>query len=109
MVDQPAPVGQPQMMPPTQAASQFAVSMSVHEIMITVGHSRVAMTVVANGIAAQPMVEWLMMLSVNPTAAKQLRDTLTVALDSYEKQFGKLPVDPKAVINQVEMNKPATP
>jgi hypothetical protein len=55
------------------------------------------------------MVEWLMMLSVNPTAAKQLRDTLTVALDSYEKQFGKLPVDPKAVINQVEMNKPATP
>lgn len=85
----------PPLAAPTQGASQFAISISAVDILITVGHSRVAMLQNPAGqLTPQPFQEWFMTLAVSPSAAVLLSEQLKSAIATYETSFGTIPRDP---------------
>jgi hypothetical protein len=105
MADQPIQTGalsfqvQPQAVnaAPTQGASQFALTISPMEILLAVGHSRVAMVNnPAFGPTPQLLQEWFITLALSPTSASMLCSSLKAAIDTYEKRFGVIPLDPNA-------------
>jgi hypothetical protein len=102
MVDQPSqPLqGAPQALLsasiPTQGASQFALAVNPNEILIAVGQSRlvIAQPAVGSPPAPQALQEWFLTLAVSPHAAVVLSASLKSAIEVYEKQFGKIALDP---------------
>jgi hypothetical protein len=91
---------------PTQGVSQFMVSVSANDVLVTVGQGRVAVVADSQGNpSALPHVEWLMSLSMSPSSAKALLQGLASSLDAYEKQFGKIPQNPKLQIKTKDIGK----
>jgi hypothetical protein len=92
---------------PTVTGQHFAMVMTVNEFLISMGISRIAMTV---GPDAHPvpvqMIEWFQTLSISPQAAQNLRDMLSDAVAAYEAQFGKLPQDEKSKIRLAKHSAP---
>lgn len=85
--------------PPTQGASQFIISATPVEFLITVGHSRVLFDQGNGGPTGQNMPEWFMTLALSPFTAKQLSAALVQALDVFEKQAGiSLPTQVNSVV-----------
>jgi hypothetical protein len=96
----PGSAGNGSAVPPTQYISQFAIAMNANEVLISLGHTRVA--VLQQGIGTPPtptpFQEWLMTAALSPSAAMVLSDNLQKALAAYEAAFGKIPHDPKLKI-----------
>lgn len=104
MPDQPSQQPAPQI--PTQGASQFMFTLSASDILMAVGHGRVAIGQDENGNPKPlPGIEWLLSLSMSPTAAKVLLDALGESLKRYEATFGKIPMDPKMTTKFAEAKK----
>jgi hypothetical protein len=92
---------QQQPLVPTHGASHFGLAINQLEILLTLGHSRVAMDV-ENGVPTpRPLQEWFLTLAMSPQAAKTLAGLLQQAVSEYERQFGKLPA-----VEAVTMNRP---
>ena len=90
------PVSSPPPVAPTQGASQFAISISAVDILISVGHSRVVVLQNPAGqMTPQPFPEWFLTLAVSPTSAVVLTEQLKSAIATYEFTFGTIPRDPK--------------
>jgi hypothetical protein len=98
----PAPTGMANLagqwpVPPTQGVTQFALAANLHEVLLTLGVTRASMQPDAKGTPTPVLgIEWLMSLSLPPSAAKTLQETLAKALERYEELFGKIPADPNA-------------
>lgn len=109
--DQPAPVSVAQTLPtpPTLGVGHFAMVMTAAEVLMTIGQSRVAITV-GDGGNPNPvqMVEWVQTLSIPPAVAVLMRDALTGGLESYVKTFGVIPEDParKVIIGNPTVQAP---
>jgi hypothetical protein len=97
-----ANLGGPWAVPPTQAVTQFALAMTLNEVVVTFGISRASIQPGPGG-AVTPVLgsEWLVSLSIPPTLAKSMQENIAKAIERYEELFGKIPVDPgaKVVIN----------
>lgn len=111
MADQPAGAaamqpGQSVVAPPTQGASSFAITLNANEFLLSIGHSRVTFVDQAGVPTPVPVIEWFMTLAVSPTAVSQLSMALQAGIASYEKQFGKIPVDPNLKMNIEQPKKP---
>lgn len=80
---------------PNFPADQFVVTMGAREITIIFGQS----LKYVDQKTGQPSIngiEWLSNCILSPISAQQLYGALGLSLDSYEKNFGKIPVDPVA-------------
>jgi hypothetical protein len=105
MADQPQQAS-PMVVPPipTQGASQFMISMTAGDILLTIGHGRVGVRANEKGQPSPvPTVEWLMSLSLSPTSCRTLLLALSQTVEIYEKTFGKIPVDPKVKLEVDEV------
>lgn len=87
--------------PPTQGVNHFALAVTANEVLLTIGISRASMQQESPSSPPTPVIaiEWLMSLSTSPQSAKLLLNSLSQALAEYEKQFGAIPQDPRALIN----------
>jgi hypothetical protein len=92
---QPEPTDGQASLLPTQNASQFAITMTPAELLISLGHTRVAISQGSVGAHFTPesFVEWLWTISISPVAAVKLSERLRASIVAYEKQFGKIPAD----------------
>jgi hypothetical protein len=100
---QPEPTDEQASLPPTslpltENVSQFAIATTPAEFLISLGHARLAMPQggpVGNPHdTPEPLVEWMLTLSISPIAAVMLSEGLKAKIGAYEKKFGKIPVDP---------------
>jgi hypothetical protein len=91
--------------PPTVNAEHFAMILSVNEFLVSMGTSRVGMTMNAGQPMPVQMIEWFQTLSVSPQAARQLMIMLEDAVKTYEADFGSLPRDKAATVS-VSKNEP---
>lgn len=82
--------------PPTQGASQFAITITASEMLLSLGHSRIVMTQAnpPSPPVPQPLTEWFLTLSMSSTAVFMLAEQLKSAVAAYEAAYGKIPVDP---------------
>ena len=86
--------------PPNQGVSQFAMSITAAEFLLTLGQTRMAVLQDEKGQHNQTAIaEWIMTLSMSPTSGKMLSRILAATVDSYEKTFGKIPEDPKGNVD----------
>jgi hypothetical protein len=97
----PPAVGAPGPVAPTQGASHFAIAISPQEILLSLGHTRVMMVAAAPGapVFPSPIQEWFLTLAMSPTSTVMLMAQLKSSIEVYEKQFGKIPIDPKFTVN----------
>ena len=83
--------------PGTLGVGHVLVASNYGEVMITVGHSRVSVSV-ADGAPGQVVVsagvEWLHTTTISPQVAYQLMQRLSAVLADYTRRFGKIPEDP---------------
>lgn len=91
--------------PPTHGVSQFSVVLNANEILISAGHSRIAMRQETGQVKPTLLVEWILTLAISPTAALVLMKSLQTAIENYENTFGKIPQDPKVKILTGESEK----
>ena len=86
--------------PQTATASHFALSMTVNEILLGVGHSRFVMAPGPGGAAVPAIApEFFLALSLSPSSVVQLADILTRTVAAYEERFGPIPRDAGAQLN----------
>jgi hypothetical protein len=81
----------------TQNVSQFAIAITPAEFLISLGHACIPVPhagPVGADVTPEPYVEWLLTLSISPIAAVTLSERLRASIADYEKQFGKIPIDP---------------
>ena len=80
--------------PATQGISQFALTMTPTDILVTVGQLRVPFNPTTNNqFPVPPIPEWLVTLSMSPSSARVLVNSLQEMLKLYEEQFGEIPYD----------------
>jgi hypothetical protein len=80
--------------PPAEYVTLTHVSATVAEITMVLGRIRALIDQNSNVVRPNVAIEWFRSLSYNPIAAKQLHLVLGVAIEFYEKQYGKIPEDP---------------
>lgn len=80
-------------LPPATGTNHFTVLLNAVEILITFGHTRLAINN-QDGVAnTDAYVEWLHTASLSPTAALQLCDKLSEVLMAYAARYGPIPKD----------------
>lgn len=99
--------------PPTQGVSQFIISPTAVEILVTIGHARVAFNATTGQPLSQAVPEWIMTMSMSPFTAKQLLNGLTQAIQAFEtatKVTLNVPdVGPVLLGNQTDISASASP
>lgn len=76
-----------------RAVTRVAVAAQVTDVQIFMGATRHVFDE-AGEFTKQTGVEYFTGFSLSPIVAKQLVGALTHAMEQYEAQFGKIPVDP---------------
>ena len=86
--------------PPTATATHFALTFTVNEILVGLGHSRFVMMAGPDGMASPGLLpEMFLALSLSPPSVVQLADILTNCIRVYEDRFGPIPRDKGAQLN----------
>lgn len=91
---------------PTQQANHFTGAVNASEILIGVGVSRASVNQTPQGPIMQGGVEWVVTLSISPFAASALHAILKSSIETFEKQFGKIPQDPNFKIATMPQQQP---
>jgi len=94
--------------PPVLAPENYTslgVTLTASEFIVTLGQTRVVITVGADGSPNPVLVSDLTKaISLAPNVAIGLAKSLTAAIEVYEKNFGKIPTDPKASMSVSEQS-----
>ncbi|WP_421955134.1 hypothetical protein [Polaromonas sp.] len=77
--------------PEPHVASKFAMTVSLPEFQLAIGHMRMGYS--PDGNAASSVVEYHGAYSISPSAAKQLAQILVVGVRQYEDLYGPIPQD----------------
>ena len=82
--------------------SQVGITVTATEFLMMLGQTRMVVVNEGNSSAPSfsPAVEWTAALSLAPTVAKAMPESLEKSINYYEKNFGKIPADPNAHIMQ---------
>lgn len=84
--------------PQVEPASKFAVLVAPTDFAVYLGITRSRFS--NEGMAVSQVVEYSRGFTLSPTTAKQLHAALGQAIDQYEKQFGKINLQPEAITKQ---------
>jgi len=91
-----SPFPMPPQGPPTYSCSKSTLFISSEEILLTLGHVR---PIVVSPTELSGAVEWMAAFALSATTLKQLALSLQSAVETYEKAFGKIPMDPVFKVN----------
>lgn len=80
-------------LPPATGANHTTVLVNATEILITFGHTRLAINNLEGVADTQAYVEWLHTASLSATAALQLHTKLGEVLMGYAQRYGQIPED----------------
>jgi hypothetical protein len=81
---------------PIYNANQLNLALMLHEISVTFGRARQMIDPVTGMPSSMASLEWLLTISMPPTAAAALSAALQQAIAAYESQFGKIPSESSA-------------
>ena len=80
--------------PPAVYATTVHVALSAPEVTVLLGRTRQVIDPNINSPMPNALMEWFQSISLSPVAAKQLANSLSHAVQAYERLFGEIPDDP---------------
>jgi hypothetical protein len=83
-------------------ASQVSVGVSLAEITLTLGSSRIVISPKTGAPEGEQIINWHSSFSLSPVVVKGMIVTLTEAVTAYEKEFGPVPAPPAASVHGAE-------
>jgi hypothetical protein len=85
--------------PEVKAVSQATIAVSAHDLTVSFGVTRMAIDPATLMPTGGQIVEWTDSHAMSATTAKAFHGALGQSLKKYEKEYGKIPTDPKATVD----------